>query len=105
VVVLGPVGHNVGAGMTGGSAFVWDPGNVLLPRLNTALVEAERPLPEDLEELRWLVERHAELTGSERATALLKDWDRAAESIWHVVPLDRVRRIEQSSGSRVTAAL
>jgi glutamate synthase (ferredoxin) len=105
VVVLGPVGHNLGAGMTGGQAFVWDPANALLPRLNTSLVEAVRPLPEDLEELRWLVERHAELTGSERATALLKDWDRAGDAIWHVVPLDRVRRIEQSAGSRVTSAL
>jgi glutamate synthase (ferredoxin) len=105
VVVLGPVGHNLGAGMTGGQAFVWDPANDLLPRLNAALVEAVRPLPEDLEELRWLVERHAELTGSERATALLKDWERTADAIWHVVPLDRVRRIEQSAGSRVALAL
>jgi glutamate synthase (NADPH/NADH) large chain len=68
-------------------------------------VEAERPLPEDLEELRWLVERHAELTGSARAVGLLKDWERSAEAMWHVVPLDRVRRIEQSAGSRVTSAL
>ncbi|MBA2625063.1 MAG: glutamate synthase subunit alpha, partial [Acidimicrobiia bacterium] len=104
VVVLGPVGHNLGAGMTGGSAFVWDPRSLLLPRLNSALVEAERPLPEDMEELRWLVEHHAELTGSSRAGELLKDWEAAGEVMWHVVPLDRVRRIEQSRASRVASS-
>ncbi|MDQ1394761.1 MAG: hypothetical protein QOG64_20, partial [Acidimicrobiaceae bacterium] len=43
VVVLGPVGYNLGAGMTGGRAYVWDPGAQLTARLNTALVEAARP--------------------------------------------------------------
>src|SRR3954454_4531152 len=55
VVVLGPVGYNLGAGMTGGQVFVWDPEGELNSRLNTALVEAERPTAEDLEELRYLV--------------------------------------------------
>ena len=40
VVVLGEVGYNLGAGMTGGQAFVWDPDSMLTSRLNTALVEA-----------------------------------------------------------------
>src|SRR5207253_9602328 len=56
VVVLGPVGYNLGAGMTGGQAFVWDPDSSLTARLNTALVEAARPDAELLEEFRWLVE-------------------------------------------------
>ena len=63
---LGPVGYNLGAGMTGGQAFVWDPDAQLTARLNTALVEAARPDAELLEELRWLIERHQELTGSPR---------------------------------------
>nr|MBA3304127.1 glutamate synthase subunit alpha [Acidimicrobiia bacterium] len=102
IVVLGPVGHNVGAGMTGGSAFVWDPANRLPARLNTALVEAERPDAQSVEELRWLVELHAELTRSAGAARLLKDWDRAADQFWHVLPLDRVRRIEAAQASRVS---
>src|SRR6185312_8379619 len=43
VIVLGPVGYNLGAGMTGGQAFVYDPNANLTARLNTALVEAVRP--------------------------------------------------------------
>ena len=101
VVVLGDVGWNLGAGMTGGEAFVWDPHHRLPARINSALVEAERPDAEALEELRWLVERHQELTGSTRAAELLADWERTADQVWHVLPIDRVRRIEQSHSGRV----
>jgi formylmethanofuran dehydrogenase subunit C len=41
VVVLGPTGHNVGAGMSGGECFVFDPD--VLARVNRQLVEARRP--------------------------------------------------------------
>ncbi len=104
VVVLGSVGYNFGAGMTGGQAFVWDPRVRLMARLNDALVEAERPSTEALEDLRWLVERHAELTGSERAAMLLKDWEAAADQMWHIQPRDRVARIGDQAARRVTSS-
>ena len=95
VVVLGPVGYNLGAGMTGGQAFVFDPTlERLISRLNTDLVEAERPDAEALEEVRWLVERHAELTGSPRSASCSTDWAKAVTQLWHVLPKDQVRRIE-----------
>src|SRR5438105_11142603 len=87
VVVLGPVGYNLGAGMTGGQAFVWDPDSSLTARLNTALVQAERPDSWQVEELRWLIERHAELTGSPHAVELLKDWHTTVMHLWFVAPL------------------
>ena len=104
VVVLGDVGYNVGAGMTGGMAFVWDPEAQLTARLNTALVQAERPDAQHLEELRWLVERHHELTGSPRAAELLADWVSAAGHLWLVAPVDRVRRIEVQQAGRLAAS-
>jgi len=94
VVVLGAVGYNLGAGMTGGDAYVLDPRGRLNARLNTQLVEAERPDNEHLEQLRWLVERHLELTGSARAAALLEDWVGTAHQVWHVCPKDVMRRHE-----------
>src|SRR5204862_1773315 len=81
VVVLGPVGYNVGAGMTGGQAFVWDPDSSLTARLNAALVEVVRPDAELLEEFRWRVERHHELTQSPVAHQLLDD---RANTVDHV---------------------
>ena len=104
VVVLGPVGHNLGAGMTGGQAFVWDPRNRLGTRLNSALVEALRPGQDDLDGLKWMVERHADLAGSTRAHELLKHWDRASEEFWMVLPSDRIKRIEAGAAGRVAAS-
>jgi glutamate synthase (ferredoxin) len=104
VVVLGPVGYNLGAGMTGGEAYVYDPQGLLATRLNTALVEAEAPAAEHVEELRWLVERHLELTGSARAKALLDRWAKTVEHTWRVAPVQRVRRIEANNAGRVAAS-
>jgi glutamate synthase domain-containing protein 3 len=103
VVVLGPVGYNLGAGMTGGECYVWDPDATLTARLNTALVEAERPDAEHLEEVRWLIERHVELTGSMRGQLLLENWAFTAQQLWYVAPVDRVRRIETAQAGRVGA--
>jgi glutamate synthase (ferredoxin) len=105
IVVLGPVGYNFGAGMTGGEAYVYDPEARLAARLNTALVQAERPDAEHLEELRWLVERHEELTASAHAADLLSRWREVAAHIWHVSPIARVRRIETEQAARVGAAV
>ena len=104
VVVLGPVGYNLGAGMTGGQAFVWDPKARLTARLNGAMVQAARPDAEAVEELRWLIERHQELTGSPRAADLLRDWQATLEQMWIVAPVDRIRRMEAQREGRVSAS-
>jgi glutamate synthase domain-containing protein 2/glutamate synthase domain-containing protein 1/glutamate synthase domain-containing protein 3 len=105
IVVLGPVGANLGAGMTGGQAFVFDDDvERLLSRLNRDLVDAVRPDSAGLQEARWLVERHAELTQSPRSAYLLMHWDEVAHAVWHVLPKDEVRRIEDSAAERVVSA-
>ncbi|MDQ1372809.1 MAG: hypothetical protein QOJ09_147, partial [Actinomycetota bacterium] len=102
VVVLGPVGYNIGAGMTGGQCYVWDPDANLAARVNTALVELERPDAEHLEDVRWLVEQHIDLTDSPRARQLLNHWPAVSQQIWYVGPVDRVRRIEAAQAGRVS---
>jgi glutamate synthase (ferredoxin) len=104
VVVLGPVGYNLGAGMTGGQAYVWDPNSQLTARLNTALVEAARPDSESTDELRWLLERHQDLTGSAHAARLLDDWISTVAHSWLVAPVDHIRRMEAQQANRVAAS-
>jgi glutamate synthase (ferredoxin) len=101
IVVLGPVGYNVGAGMTGGEAYIWDPAGQLPGRLNSALVQEIRPDAEHLQQLRWLIEQHLELTGSPRAADLLAEWTETSAHFWHVVPLGRVKRMEAQNAGRV----
>jgi glutamate synthase domain-containing protein 2/glutamate synthase domain-containing protein 1/glutamate synthase domain-containing protein 3 len=96
VVVLGPVGRNLGAGMTGGEVFLWDQADSAPERLNGELVLARRPDDVELVRLRELIVTHAELTGSAVAAAVLAGWDRAAGSFWRVAPRDEVAAIERA---------
>jgi len=95
VVVLGPVGLNLGAGMTGGEAYVFDPAAGLPARVNPELVEAGRPDRGRLDAVRILIARHAELTGSKEGRALLADWPTACRHFWRVAPRPDVAAISQ----------
>jgi glutamate synthase domain-containing protein 3 len=94
VVVLGPVGRNFAAGMTGGRAFVWDAEGVLDTRVNGELVETSAVDGAAAFELRTLVERHYRYTGSERARELLADWDVTAFTV--VAPRADAARVESA---------
>ena len=94
VVVLGPFGRNLGAGMTGGEAFVHDPARLLDVRLNGQLVVAEELDAVAAERLRQLIERHHEHTGSARAARLLAEWPACVGEFRLVRPRDEVRRLE-----------
>ncbi len=96
-VVLGSTGRNLAAGMSGGIAYVLDLDPV---RANTAMVELQRPSPEDLKWLREVVERHRELTGSTVATSLLGDWPRRSAAFTKVMPRDYQRVLEASRLAR-----
>ncbi|MBI2238941.1 MAG: glutamate synthase subunit alpha, partial [Actinobacteria bacterium] len=88
VVVLGPVGRNLGAGMSGGACFVQDPEGGLAGRVNPDLVLTRRPSGEELDVLRGLLERHLDLTGSARAFTLLAGDESLSEEFRLVVPRD-----------------
>jgi glutamate synthase (ferredoxin) len=75
VVILGEVGLNLGAGMTGGQAYVYGAAEDLAISLNDDLVLAHEPDAEQLEEVRGLLERHLRYTSSARAAAILERWD------------------------------
>ena len=82
-VVLGDTGRNLGAGMSGGYAYVLD----LQERLvNTELVDVEALTDEDARRLRDVVEAHVAYTDSAVGAALLADWPAALTRFSAVVP-------------------
>src|SRR5436305_13202781 len=89
VGVLGAVGRNFAAGMSGGIAYVYDPERQLEALCNRASVELD-PVG-DAEALKALVQRHRDLTGSARAAALLADWAPSPGRFVMVMPTEYPR--------------
>ncbi|MEP6851521.1 MAG: glutamate synthase large subunit [bacterium] len=87
-VILGRTGRNVGAGMSGGYAYVLDLERALV---NRELVDVIAVPGEQRAGLRAVVERHTALTGSAVGQALLADWDRSVERFRAIVARDFAR--------------
>ncbi len=94
-VILGPVGDNFGAGMTGGMAFVYDADGRFERRVNPDTLVWQRLASSHWEErLRDLIERHVAATHSRHAADLLAAWDRVRGQFWQVCPKEMVSRLE-----------
>jgi glutamate synthase (NADPH/NADH) large chain len=106
VVVLGPTGRNFAAGMSGGIAYVWDHDGDFATKCNGAMVELESVDDEaDIAELKRLIERHRDYTGSPVAGRLLKDWDTTLSQFVKVMPTDYKRVLEQRKQRESKAAV
>jgi glutamate synthase domain-containing protein 2/glutamate synthase domain-containing protein 3 len=94
VVVLGRVGRNFAAGMSGGIAYVLDPEHRFAELCNPGSVDLERvETDEDEQELRRLVEAHFRHTQSERAENVLEKWSSTLPLFVKVMPRDYKRAL------------
>jgi glutamate synthase (ferredoxin) len=96
VVVLGGTGRNFAAGMSGGIAYILDEeGDFAKNRCNTAMVGLEELADyQEIAQLRDIISRHAELTGSTRASDVLARWDTMVPKFVKVIPHDYKRVLE-----------
>ncbi|MFC9518347.1 glutamate synthase large subunit [Nocardiaceae bacterium NPDC056970] len=97
VVVLGPIGRNLAAGMSGGIAFLLDADH---SKINTAMVRLQVPDGDDLQWLRVVVEQHLRWTGSAVAASVLADWPRRSALFTKVMPTDYQRVLEATRMAR-----
>jgi glutamate synthase (ferredoxin) len=97
VVVLGVHGRNLGAGMTGGEAFLLDPDERLV---NHELVALAPLGADDRERLAGLLERHVRATGSARATALLERADESLGRFRRLMPRESLAVVEPEEDRR-----
>lgn len=92
VVILGDIGKNFAAGMSGGIAYIYDPDNRLKSRINTGMVELERI--EEAEESRLihvLITEHARTTGSRQSERIAAAWEEEKTHFIKVMPIDYKR--------------
>ena len=74
-LILGPVGINFAAGMSGGVAYVYDEDGTLASRCNMDMVSLETPTKRDLATIRSLIEEHVRRTRSPRGIKMLYQFD------------------------------
>jgi glutamate synthase domain-containing protein 2/glutamate synthase domain-containing protein 3 len=95
VVVLGRTGRNFAAGMSGGIAYVLDAQGDFARRCNKEMVQLSRiDDEEESEAVKDMIFRHAEYTGSCRATEVLLAWDEWLPRLVRVIPNDYSRVLE-----------
>ncbi len=106
-VILGAVGNNFGAGMTGGMAFILDLDRNFEKHANPESLVWQR-LDSDYweEHLKSLIEAHHRTTDSNWSETILRDWDRWRTRFWQVCPKEMVNRLDHplSDGEAIEAA-
>ncbi len=111
-VILGRTGKNFAAGMSGGIAYVLDENYDLYLRLNKDMVTMSSVTEKhDIEELKAIIEKHAEVTGSVFAREILGRFDSYLSRFKKIIPLDyqkmmvAIGKLEEKGISREQAEL
>ena len=103
-VILGPVGDNFAAGMTGGMAFVYDSDQTFIPHVNDDHVVWQR-----LDSAHWEavcrgpIEEHARETQSAFAARILATWDREVGKFWQICPQELIETLPHPLSDRTAA--
>lgn len=92
VVVLGKIGRNFAAGMSGGIAYIWNRTGNVDYYINMDMVELTLLKEEDeIAELKGMIEEHHRLTHSALAKRMLDDWDAYLPQFLKVTPVEYKR--------------
>lgn len=93
IVNIGSYGKGFGNGMSGGSAYQYDPSHAIAERCSKDSIVAT-PITEDTtlaqgqeQALLEHLKQHVRATGSELTQALLDDWEQTRESFYYITPL------------------
>ena len=84
VLVLGKIGRNFAAGMSGGYAYILDCDERYV---NTGLVELRPANNDDLKRIKELVEQHVLHTNSAKGRHILENWNNFVNRFTKVVPV------------------
>ena len=97
VVVLGEVGSNFGAGMSGGIAYVYDPKSTFLQNFNSELSNLEDVLEKSKDEKKLikLIKNHIDYTKSSVAIRIIDNWDVEIKNFKKIIPRDYAKILEK----------
>jgi glutamate synthase domain-containing protein 3 len=98
VVILGEIGKNFAAGMSGGVAYIYDVEETRESRINEGMVDLDRiETVEDAHEVRTMIEQYIRYTGSPEAQKILSDWENTQKKFIKVMPRDYKRVLAEQA--------
>ena len=104
VIVLGSIGRNFGAGMSGGVAYLYDPNNEAKQYLNMEMILIEGLTDDDDELLRGHIRDHFKYTGSTSALEILQNWKDEKTNFIKIMP-EEYRRVLAEMAKKKEAAV
>ena len=95
-VILGSVGYNFAAGMSGGTAYVYDTNDDLAEHCNMEMVSVSHiDLCDETDQLKTLIINHKNYARSSVAEKILNDWDNEVKKFKKVMPNDYKQMLEE----------
>lgn len=103
-IVLGSIGYNFAAGMTGGLAYVYDEDGTAGRRINRQLVNVEPLSTFEIDYVQQWIQHHFNLTGSQHAEAILNDWANQSAKFLKVAPKEAAAQTQPIAIPRSTVS-
>jgi glutamate synthase (ferredoxin) len=94
-LILGEIGRNFAAGMSGGIAYLYSTdGTFDEKKFNLEMIELEDLTEQDKETVQGLLEKHSDYTNSSKADQILNDWPESSKNFIKVMPTDYKKALE-----------
>ena len=95
IIILGDIGDNFGAGMTGGMAFIYDPENQFDKKVNPESVVWQTPETKFwIEHLRKLIQEHTIETNSTISKKIVENFENEINNFVQVCPKEMLDKLE-----------
>ncbi|MEY8098040.1 glutamate synthase large subunit [Falsihalocynthiibacter sp. S25ZX9] len=105
-VILGKIGANFGAGMSGGMAYVYDPNGIADSLMNMeTLVTCPVTVEYWQDQLKALIERHVKETGSQKGADILQHWELEKTRFLQICPKEMLVHIPHPLSDESSAAI
>jgi glutamate synthase domain-containing protein 3 len=102
-IILGAVGSNFGAGMSGGTAYVYDEKNNFSENCNMEMIDIDPLKKDDVNLLHTKLNEHIKRTDSPKAIEILNHWDSALKYFKKVMPIELKRVLADQKTSKKVA--
>ena len=100
VYIFGPIGKNLGAGMSGGIAYILDENEDIFEQVNQDMVTIEKINLKDLVKIKEILTKHLEATDSKRALMLLDSFDTIKNQFVKIIPKE-ISKLLESKGLNI----